>query len=457
MLPDSAYIQETETEYKNRKRKRSGLSDLEPLYTIADAMTAVSRFTSVKYDDIVRLNDSFSVRFRDAGHILGSASIEIWCVEDSRTTKIVFSGDIGKKNTPIIKDPSCINEADYLVMESTYGAKRHIFKENADDALFTAIEETLRNNGTVIIPSFAVGRTQEMIYRLNRQIDLMDKYSLIKKFPVYIDSPLAISATEVFADNTDIFDAEARKYMLAGDNTLDFPNLVFTRTAEESKQINFNKEPKIIISASGMCEAGRIKHHLKHNLWKKNTMVLFVGYQAPGTLGRRLVDGAKKVSIFGDPIEVRARIVNIDGFSGHGDMDDLDSYLDCFKKKPEKIFLVHGESDQLTEFRSRIKKKFNIEALIPEFGSSFELKCGSCTDATSEETIESGREGFHRTELINIIKEIKSYMDILSQQISFDKINSMNDAQVLEGINAYRKIGDAVSTLAKTTGVDLNE
>lgn len=449
MLPDSAHIQESEVEYKNRKRKRSGSELLNPLYTSEDAQTAVRNFKSIQYNDVIKLNDEFSVRFREAGHILGSAAIEIWCKEEDKTTKIVFSGDLGKFNTPIIRDPFLIDEADYLVIESTYGNKIHEYKENREKAMFDIIEETLLKGGTVIIPSFAVGRTQEMIYGFNRQIDLKDRYKILKNTPVYIDSPLAISATEVFKSNEEVFDEEAKNYIFGGDNPLDFENLIFTRTADESKEINFNNDPKIIISASGMCDAGRIKHHLKHNLWKKDCTVLFVGYQAEGTLGRRLVDGAKKVRIFNEIIQVNARIVMIDGFSGHGDKDDLDKYIEGFKTKPQKVFLVHGEIDQLQGFSERLNTKYNLETIIPDPVQSFTVTCAKCSDTTPEPRREITKLAFSKLELLNIVKKVKDEIGDLSELFTNELLNSMDEFTVNNSIAQYSDIESAVINLIK--------
>ncbi len=447
MLPDSAYIQEKETEYKNRKRKRSGGKSLSPLYTMDDAQTAVRHFKSVQYDNIIKLNGEVSVRFREAGHILGSAAIEIWINENNKTIKTVFSGDLGKFDTPIIRDPFFIDEADYLVIESTYGNRLHEYKSNREKAMFDIIEETLMNKGTVIIPSFAVGRTQEMIFGFNRQIDLKNRYKIIKRTPVYIDSPLAISATEVFKNNEEVFDDEAKEYIFSGDNPLDFENLIYTRTADESKEINLNNDPKIIISASGMCDAGRIKHHLKHNLWKRNCTVLFVGYQAEGTLGRRLVDGAKSVKIFKDTIKVNARIEMIDGFSGHGDKEDLDKYIEGFKTKPQKVFIVHGEEEQQIGFSKRLKNKYGLSTIIPDPGQTFELSCAECVDSTPEPNRELTKQKFKRLELLNMIKKVKDEIDDLTDIISNDTLNSMNDTEINKSIVTYSGIENEIYSL----------
>ena len=449
MLPDSAHIQESEAEYKNRKRKRSGGQLLMPLYTMEDAQRAVRHFKPIQYNNIIKLNDEVSVRFRDAGHILGSAAIEMWSKEDGKTIKTVFSGDLGKFNTPIIKDPFFIEDADYLIIESTYGDRLHEYKENREKAMFDIIEETLYKGGTVVIPSFAVGRTQEMIYGFNRQIDLKKRYQILKKTPVYVDSPLAISATEVFKKNEEVFEAEAKEYIFNGDNPLDFENLIYTRTADESKLININNEPKIIISASGMCDAGRIKHHLKHNIWKENCTVLFVGYQAQGTLGRRLVDGAKSVKIFKDTIEVNARVVMIDGFSGHGDMEDLDLYIEGFREKPKKVFLVHGEEEQIAGFGRRLKEKYDISTLVPEPGQTFELSCTECHDSTPEPNRELTKQSFKRLELLNMIKRVKGEVGDLTDLISNSMLNSMDESSVGKSIDKYKDIEKQINDLVK--------
>lgn len=449
MLPDSAHIQEYETETKNRKRKRAGEKLLEPLYDKNDVQIALNNFRAVDYNNVIKINDLISVRFRDAGHILGASMIEIWAKEGSKTLKVVFSGDIGKFDTPIIRNPAFIDEADYLILESTYGNKKHVFKQNAEMKMFEIIEETLSKNGTVIIPSFAVGRTQEMIYGFNKQIDLKDRYDKIKNVPVYVDSPLAISATEVFKKNTEYFDDEAKRYILGGDNVLDFENLIFTRTADESKMINRTDGAKIIISASGMCDAGRVKHHLKHNLWKDNTTVLFVGYQAPGTLGRRILDGAEKVNIFGDSIKINARIEMIDGFSGHADMDDLDKFVSNFNKKPKNIFLVHGEREQTAAFSKRLEEKFGISSTIPEMGESFELEYNKYSQETPIAHRNITKMSFRRLELINMIKRVKDQITDLSAIISYGDINRMDEQKIKDTISSYLRIEKEITGILK--------
>ena len=327
MLPDSGHIQETEVEWKNRKRKRKGEEPLPPLYTAEEAARCLEIFEPVQYDQIIEITPEIHVRFNDAGHMLGSSIIEVWVNEDGKETKTVFTGDIGNNDIPLLSPPTMIEDTDYLVMESTYGSRLHMRNDEKAKIFLDVVSETLDNGGTVVIPSFAVGRTQEILYEINKLKEENDdeefrrKYKTLMKSPVYVDSPLAISATEVFRENTEIFDEETKEEIMRGDNPLEFPGLKFTKTAEESKELNEDNTPSIIISASGMCEVGRIKHHLKHNLWNPKSTILFVGYQAPGTLGYNIVNGAKTVKIFGDEIAVNARIEYIEGYSGHADQE----------------------------------------------------------------------------------------------------------------------------------------
>ena len=380
MLPDSGHIQETEIEWKNRKRKREGKPDLPPLYTAEDAYKCLELFEPVDYDDIVDITDEISIRFNDAGHMLGSAIIEIWATENGKTTKAVFTGDLGNNDLPLLDAPTMISNADYLIMESTYGNRLHIRNDDKAEMFLNIVSETLDNGGTVVIPSFAVGRTQEILYEIDRlkqekgqDPEFAKKYKTIMNVPVYVDSPLAISATEIFKKNTNLFEDEIQEKIKSGDNPLEFPGLQFTRTAEESKALNESTEPCIIISASGMCDVGRIKHHLKHNLWNPKSTILFVGYQAPGTLGRTIVEGAKKVKIFGEEIAVNARVEYIEGYSGHADQEWLLNFVYSFTNQPKHIFLVHGEPEGQEVLKQKIEENPGTKVTIPEFGESFEL------------------------------------------------------------------------------------
>ncbi len=374
MLRDSAHIQEFEAEWRNRKAKRSGAALYEPLYEMKDALEAVELFAPCDYDQKISLYDGIEVRFGDVGHLLGSASIEVWITEDGATKKIVFSGDVGNTNQPIIKDPTPVKDADYVVIESTYGNRTH--GDEMPDYIgefMRILKETFDKGGNLVIPSFAVGRTQELLYFIReiKEKQLLPEYP---GFEVYVDSPLAIEATNVFTKNMKgCFDEEAMAIVEKGINPLVFPGLKTTVTSDESKMINFNDNPKVIISASGMCEAGRIRHHLKHNLWRKECTILFVGYQAMGTLGRKLLDGAASVKLFGEMIEVAARIESLRGISGHADRNGLLAWLDGFEKKPEHVFVVHGEDTVTEEFADTVTKTFGIPAFAPYSGGCVDL------------------------------------------------------------------------------------
>ncbi len=379
MLPDSGHIQEMEVEWKNRKRERKGEKPLPPLYTAEDAAKCLEIFSPVQYNEIVEISDNIQVRFNDAGHMLGSAIIEVWITENGKREKVVFTGDLGNNDIPLLSPPTMISDADYLVMESTYGNRLHMRNDDKAKMFIDIVYETLEKGGTVVIPSFAVGRTQEILYELNRikevehSEEFYKKYQRLMSVPVYVDSPLAISATEVFKENMNLFNEETQEIINEGDNPLEFDGLRFTRTADESKELNAREESSIIISASGMCEVGRIKHHLKHHLWDPNSTILFVGYQAPGTLGRKLVDGDKKVKIFGEEIAVNARIEYIEGYSGHADQEWLMNFVYSFTNPPKHIFLVHGEPEGQIELSKKLEENTQIPITIPDFGETYEL------------------------------------------------------------------------------------
>lgn len=379
MLMDSAHIQESEAEWKNVKARRSGRQLIEPMYTQEDAEMCLRYFYPVLYDQIINIDENITIRFRDAGHILGSAITEIWIKEEGASTKLVYSGDLGMKDKALLRDPSVIDSADYVIIESTYGNRLHENLETRTEGLVKIILDTAARGGSVIIPSFAVGRTQEIIYELNKYLECHpDKRSEDRKkfmnIPVYIDSPLATKATEIFKQNANVFDDEARRCILDGDNPLEFENLHFTQSVEESKLLNASKEPKIIISASGMCEAGRIKHHLKHNLWRKESSIVFVGYQAEGTLGRKIIDGEKNVKVLGEDIRVNAEIHNVQGFSAHADKNALLDWLRGFEEKPKKVFLVHGEAEAKSSFAEEIEKTLRLSCIIPEYNKVYDVK-----------------------------------------------------------------------------------
>ena len=379
MLPDSGHIQEMEAEWKNKKRIRKGQPTRGPLYTAEDALKCMEIFVPVKYDEIIQVSENIYVRFNDAGHMLGSSTIEIWAKEDGKETKVVFSGDLGNNDIPLLSEPTMIDNCDYLVMESTYGSRLHIRNDQKAELFLKIVSETIDNGGTVVIPSFAVGRTQEILYEINKikenrhDEEFLREYRTLMKVPVYVDSPLAISATQVFKENMDLFEDEVKEEMERGNNPLEFPGLKFTQTAEESKALNESDEPAIIISASGMCDVGRIKHHLKHNIWNPKSTILFVGYQAPGTLGYEIVNGAKKVTIFGEEFAVNARIEYIEGYSGHADQEWLMNFVYSFYNKPKHIFLVHGEEESQEVLRNKILENTGIGVTIPEYGETYQL------------------------------------------------------------------------------------
>ncbi len=378
MLRDCAHIQTMEAEWKNRKAKRSAsVEPHEPLFTMEDAEGIIKRIVPCGYGDTVEVCEGVKIRFTDIGHLLGSASIEVWMTEGASTKKIVFSGDIGNKNQPLLRDPSLTKDADYVVMESTYGDRYHPQSKGDYVAELTSIlQETFDRGGNVVIPSFAVGRTQELLYFL-RKIKVGKLIKGHDDFLVYVDSPMAVEATGIFQENRwECFDEEAMELVQANINPISFAGLRLSITSDESKQINFDETPKVIISASGMCEAGRIRHHLKHNLWRPESTILFVGYQSVGTLGRAIVEGAKEVKLFGEPIEVRAKIRQLTGLSGHADKDGLIQWITGFEEKPRKVFVVHGEDSVCTSFAQCLKVEYGLSAYAPYSGTQFNLLSG---------------------------------------------------------------------------------
>lgn len=440
MLPDSGHIQETETEWKNRKRIRRGEEELVPIYDAETAAKSLKLFKGEPYNQIIELDDDIHVRFNDAGHMLGSSTIEIWIRENGENKKIVFSGDLGNNDIPLLAEPTMIQDADFLVMESTYGNRLHIKNENKAKTFINIVTDTIKNGGTVVIPSFAVGRTQEILYELNKIKDSEDdspeferKYRLLMNTPVYVDSPLAISATEVFKENMDLFDEETQELIKRGDNPLEFPGLKFTQTVEESKALNESDESAIIISASGMCEVGRIKHHLKHNIWNPKNTILFVGYQAPGTLGRKIVDGAKTVKIFGEEVAVNARVEYIEGYSGHADQAGLLHFVDSFVKKPNHIFLVHGEEESQKVLRDKINENFDLPVSIPDYCESFDLT--NTVQATGN-IRKRNLDEYRKLEVIDRLETLKEELvdmesivkeDILANTVNDDEISKLNE------------------------------
>ena len=436
MLPDSGHIQEMEVEWRNRKRQRKGEPMLPPMYTAEDAARSLEIFRPVKYDEIIEITPDIHVRFNDAGHMLGSSIIEIWAKEDGKEVKTVFTGDIGNNDIPLLSEPTMIEDTDYLVMESTYGNRLHMRNDEKAELFLKIVSDTLKGGGNVVIPSFAVGRTQEILYELNKikenntDEEFMREYEILMKAPVFVDSPLAISATEVFKENMDLFDDETKQEIEKGDNPLEFPGLNFTVTADESKALNESKIPSIIISASGMCDVGRIKHHLKHNLWDPKNTILFVGYQAPGTLGYSIVNGAKKVKIFGEEIAVNARIEYIEGYSGHADQEGLMNFVYSFNnKKPSHIFLVHGEQESINTLKEKIESEANIQVTVPSYGETYQVQ--EMPKLLS--TIKTHKPKTVKSEIVDRLARLQAEIDDMKQSVQED----LND-QTLKDEDMFR-------------------
>lgn len=383
MLRDSAHIQMFEAEWRNRKGKRAGKEEYVPIYTMQDALGAIKQFVPCDYGVKIQALEGVWIRFTDVGHLLGSASIEVWANEEDEHKKLVFSGDIGNLNQPLIKDPSYIQDADYVIMESTYGGRSHGPVPDYIGELASIIQRTFDRGGNVVIPSFAVGRTQELLYFI-RQIKEKNLVKNHDKFPVYVDSPLAVEATNIFHENyKSCFDEEALALVERGINPISFPGLKFSITSDESKAINIDEKCKVIISASGMCDAGRIKHHLKHNLWRSENTVLFVGYQANGTLGRAIIEGAQRVKLFGEEIDVKAEIRTLAGISGHADEDGLLKWIQAFEEKPKRVFVVHGEDSVSDIFTRRLIDEFSYNAAAPYSGDTYDLIENICVEEGS--------------------------------------------------------------------------
>lgn len=371
MLKDSGHIQEKDAEWENKKRLRKGLEAISPLYTYEDARIVSQYIYPVSYNKSVFIDENISFTMKDAGHLLGSAIIVIQINDKGEKKKITFTGDLGNFNIPIIKDYEYIDETDYLVIESTYGDKMHEIKEESE-SLYEIIERTTKRGGNVIIPSFAIGRTQELLYILNYYIDIEKKKEL-EDINIYMDSPLAIDATSIFGKHLECYDEEALKTLIKDRSPLTFDNLNIVKTAQESQELN-NKNGIVIISSSGMCEAGRIKHHLKHNLWRKDSSIVFVGYQAEGTLGREILNGKKSIKIFGERIIVQAEICSIQSLSGHADLNGLLNWVNNIKNGVnKKIFITHGDIDASENFKNKVSQISNTEVIIPNLFDEFKI------------------------------------------------------------------------------------
>ena len=367
MLYDSAHIQESDTEWLTRKALRAGKPPVIPLYTTEDVRNVMPLIDIKKYGEIFHIGNGIKYRFLDAGHILGSGTLELWFQDSPKEKKIVFSGDIGKKGNPIVKDPLNPVEADFIVMESTYGNRLHKPLKESIDELVDAVKTTIKRGGNVYIPSFAVGRAQDLLYILNNLVRKKRLYNI----NVYLDSPLAQEATKIYLSHPECFDEDAKKLFTTKDHN-DSIKLHFVQSAQESMALNKIKSGIIVIAGSGMCEGGRIRHHLKHNLWRFECSVIFVGFQGKGTLGRKIVDGAKTVHILGEEIAVKASIYTINGFSAHADQAELIEWISFFKDSPE-VFIVHGEEEVSMVFSSRVNERFGLKTYVPEKGEMFML------------------------------------------------------------------------------------
>ncbi|MDD4237383.1 MAG: MBL fold metallo-hydrolase [Desulfotomaculaceae bacterium] len=419
MLPDSGHIQEMEVERKNRKNRRAGRPLLEPIYTVNEAYKSLLNLQSIGYNEIIQVTPDIRARFVDAGHILGSAMIELLVQEDGKEVKLVFSGDLGNNDQPIINDPSILDTADYLIMESTYGNRLHHEAQDEIELLLSAVQDTYEKGGNLIIPAFAVARTQDLLYHLS----LLIEQKKIPTMPVYIDSPLATAATEIFRNHREYYDQETSDMINRGGNPFQFPGIRFTQTAEESKSLN-NVQRSIIISASGMCDAGRIRHHLKYNLWRPESTVLFVGYQAEGTMGRLILDGEKKVRIFGDDIAVKADIRFIDSYSAHADQAGLITWVKKFSVPPGEVILVHGEQESTNTLAGLLRAE-GLKVTVPEWQQILELLPGGYAEAvvdpvkmafsTLDEKIKTalmtGLESSQKGELLRRLAELQQFVE----------------------------------------------
>ena len=408
MLRDSAHIQMSEAQWRKRKAERAGTEAPEPVYDLDDALGAISRFRPCDYGQRLQVAEGVEIRFTDVGHLLGSACIELWLTENGQTRKILFSGDVGNTNQPLLNDPQTVAETDYLVVESTYGNRLHTADGELMDpvrGLAQCIQEAMDAGGNLIIPSFAVGRTQEMLYAI-REIKQKGLVTGHDGFRVYVDSPLAVEATSIFLQcDQSCFDPETLALLQSGINPIWFDGIRLSVSSEESKLINEDPMPKVILSASGMCEAGRIRHHLKHNLWRDTCVVLFVGYQAQGSLGRKLQDGAKAVRLFGEEIAVNAKIRTLRGTSGHADRDGLIRWVRGITEGPKQIFVNHGDDEACEVFRNLLEEE-GYQAIAPYSGTEYDLLAEKMTVYTEGRRIDRTQKLKAGTRAAQIYREL---------------------------------------------------
>lgn len=409
MLMDSAHIQEMDAEWQTRKNRRKTKGDVLPLYTTKDAETSLDLFSPVERDKIIVIEPGVKARLRTAGHILGSSILELWIEDNNQSTKIVFSGDLGKKNQLILREPHEIFDADYLFVESTYGNRSHRSFEQSKDELLEAIRYSVSHGEKIIIPAFAVERTQEILYVLGE----FHREGLLPDIPVYLDSPLAIKATEIFRKNKKYYDEEAQAIVDQGYDPFDMPNLRFTPSTKESIKINERPGSAIIIAGSGMCTAGRIKHHLKHNLWRNGASLVLVGFQAQGTTGRKIIDNAKHVKIFRENITVRAKVFTIGGFSSHADRKDLLEWVSHFESKP-RVFLVHGEEKACKALAMSVQEQLGLKVHIPSWKERLIL---SPREVAFEVPPEKKPQADMKTEVINSLIDLENELKQLKKKI----------------------------------------
>ena len=444
MLPDSGHIQEKEIEWVNKKRRRAGKKENDPMYTVQDAIDSLVLFKGIDYNEEVVISEDIKFKLVDAGHMLGSSIVLIDITEDGKTERIVFTGDLGNKNMPIINDPTYIKGADHLIMESTYGNRLHGDMEDQSEKFIEILLRTIERGGNVIIPSFAVGRTQEILYEINKYAAKEGYAEKLKSIPVYVDSPLAVNATKIFEENPEYYDKEALDYLLKGDNPIEFDSLHLITTSEESRALNEDMTPKVIISASGMCEVGRIKHHLKHNLYRPECTVLFVGYQATGTLGQKIQMGADMVKIFGEEIAVRAEIQYLDAFSGHADRDGLLEFIDKMEKKPKNVFINHGEILAQQVLRNYIEERFNIPVTIPDYESSYTIDGKFIkTDAITYKST--------RFDILELLSLLKQDVDELSNSVKTEIKTDVNT----DSLNIiYKKLSEVKKAITEAKKIN---
>ncbi|MEJ2346978.1 MAG: MBL fold metallo-hydrolase [Gammaproteobacteria bacterium] len=389
MLKDAAYLNEKEAEWENRKRRRKGLEPVEPLYVMRDASTAMRRFRALDYGAALDILPDVRIRLQDAGHILGAAIVEMWVRGQGLERKIVFSGDLGHRGAPVLRDPMAVEDADLVVMESTYGDRLHRSWEQTWEEMADVFREALAGRGNILVPAFAVGRTQDLLYAFNLHYDHWG----LDRWTVFLDSPMAIEATDVYSRHPGLYDRETAALQRTNGSPFGLPNLHLTRTAKQSMAINRFESGAVILAGSGMCEGGRIKHHLKHNIWRRNCHVVFVGYQAQGTLGRKLVDGAKHIRLWGETIRVAAKIHTVGGFSAHADQRGLLDWYSHFRNRPP-VALVHGEPDAIDGLQERLHNDYQAAAHRAQRNMRYDLAAMKVADpGTSSGSLRRLRQG----------------------------------------------------------------